>query len=424
MRNTALRLHLFLLLCAASLGAHATFHLWRVTQLFSNADGSVQFIELVAYGTQEQHLTGHTVSSSQGSTTHTYTFKTDLPGDTGTISGGGYYGDTSTTFKSMLIATEGFAALHIVTPDYVVPNGFLFTGGGTLNYGEGADTFTYPALPTDGKTAWNRDGSTGTNAAVNFAGDFGNVTVSGVTAATPGSLSGLWWNASESGWGIDFTQRRNILFAAWYTYDASGNPKWYVASSCEMASAGATSGTCSGQLFDVTGPNFFGGAFDAQAVKATAAGTLSVNFKDANNATMTYTLGTQTRTVPITRQPISSGSVPGVDYTDLWWNPNESGWGMAIAQQGSIMFLAWYVYDNGGKPVWYVASACAVSGSGCSGSLFKTTGPPLGPTFDATQVHAVSAGTVSLSFSDANNGTLTYTVNGVTASKAITRQLF
>jgi len=35
-----------------------------------------------------------------------------------------------------------------------------------------------------------------------------------------------------------------------------------------------------------------------------------------------------------------------------------------------------------------------------------------------------AAGAVSLSFSDANNGTLSYTVNGVTASQSITRQLF
>jgi hypothetical protein len=33
-------------------------------------------------------------------------------------------------------------------------------------------------------------------------------------------------------------------------------------------------------------------------------------------------------------------------------------------------------------------------------------------------------GTASITFSDGNNGTLAYTVNGVTGTKAITRQLF
>lgn len=252
----------------------------------------------------------------------------------------------------------------------------------------------------------------------------GTGTPSSAPANAPGPLSGLWWNANESGSGVHFTQRRNIVFAAWYTYDVSGNPKWYVASSCTMPAAGTTSGTCSATLYEVNGPAFFGVPFNSGAVHVITAGSLSLNFANANAATMTYSVGTQTRTVAITRQPISSGPLPGVDYTDLWWNQNESGWGMAIAQQGSVVFLAWYVYDLFGKPVWYVASNCTVNANGCSGTVYRTTGPAFGSTFDPSRVQVFTAGTVSLSFSDANNGTLTYTVSGVTGSKAITRQLF
>ncbi|MFZ3321983.1 MAG: hypothetical protein WA190_06390 [Usitatibacter sp.] len=245
-----------------------------------------------------------------------------------------------------------------------------------------------------------------------------------VVANVPDSLSGLWWNPNESGWGVNFTQRRNIVFAAWYTYDASGNPKWYVASNCTMPVA-ASSGTCTGALYEVSGPTFFAGAFNPSAVHVATAGSLQVNFANAATATMTYTVAGQTRTVAITRQPLSSGNTPPpVDYTDLWWNPNESGWGMTIAQQYNEIFVAWYVYDSAGKPVWYVAPNCAVNGSTCTGTLYGTTGPPFGPTFDSTSVHVLTAGTVTLTFSDPNNGTLTYTVNGVTATKAITRQLF
>src|SRR5579859_5660400 len=83
-----------------------------------------------------------------------------------------------------------------------------------------------------------------------------------VTPNTPGPLSGLFYNAQESGWGIHFTQRGTNVFAAWYTYDASGNAKWYV-STCAMAGgAGGSTGTCRGQLFEVTGPRFFGVAFN------------------------------------------------------------------------------------------------------------------------------------------------------------------
>jgi hypothetical protein len=246
-------------------------------------------------------------------------------------------------------------------------------------------------------------------------------------ADAPGALSGLWWNAAESGWGIHFTQRRNIVFAAWYTYDAGGNPKWYVASNCTMpAGTTGTSGTCAGSLYEVNGPRFFGTTFTPPtASQVTTAGNLSITFQNANAASMTYTVGNQTRTVPIARQEFGSGVVPpAVDYTDLWWNPSESGWGAAIAHRFGIVFVAWYVYDAAGKPVWYVVPNCPLTGSTCTGDLYRTTGPPFGPAFDATRVTAFPAGTVSLRFSDANNATLSYTVDGVTASKTITRQTF
>jgi hypothetical protein len=97
---------------------------------------------------------------------------------------------------------------------------------------------------------------------------------------------------------------------------------------------------------------------------------------------------------------------------------------MVITQQYGVMFLAWYVYDGAGKPIWYVAPDCVVVGSGCSGSLYRTTGPPLGPSFDHNAVQVFAAGTISVSFTDANNATLSYTVNGVSSTKTITRQVF
>jgi hypothetical protein len=44
--------------------------------------------------------------------------------------------------------------------------------------------------------------------------------------------------------------------------------------------------------------------------------------------------------------------------------------------------------------------------------------------FDPATVVETTIGTASLTFSDGNNGTFAYTVNGVTQNKAITRQVF
>jgi YVTN family beta-propeller protein len=243
-------------------------------------------------------------------------------------------------------------------------------------------------------------------------------------AKVPGPLSGIWWNPNESGWGINFTQRSNNIFAAWYTYDAAGNAKWYVASNCSMP-AGSTS--CSGSLYEVEGPLFFGVQFDPTKQVVTTVGALSVSFNGTSSAVMSYTLNGQSRTVQIQRQVFNTGTAPPLtDYTDLWWNPQESGWGLAVTQQYNIMFLAWYVYDGAGKPTWFVAPNCAVNAaqSGCVGDVYRTTGPPFGPTFDPTRVTVIPAGKMFLDFTDPNNGELRYNNDTLFVTKRITRQLF
>jgi YVTN family beta-propeller protein len=252
---------------------------------------------------------------------------------------------------------------------------------------------------------------------------------------TPSILTGLWWNAAESGWGIHITQRREVVFAAWFTYDAVGTPHWYVASSCRMSAppfcATCVANTrCYGPLFEVTGPRFFNAAFNPAAAQTSVVGNIQIEFRDSDNATMTYTFDTRTSSVPIKRTVFRLGAPsPDANFTDLWWNSAESGWGLAVTQQFDTMFLAWYVYDDNGRPFWYVASNCAVNATknGCTGTLYRMSGPPgpvANPAFDSTRVSATAVGNVTLSFTDYNTGMLSYTVNGSSGSKAIARLRF
>jgi hypothetical protein len=155
--------------------AAATFHLYKINELFSNTDGSIQFIEL-AEGPDldgQNLLSGISISVSQiGATTHSFMFPKDLP-------------SAATANTSVLIATQGFADLGIVTPDYIVPAGFLFTNGGTVNYGN-VDFMPYASLPTDGVLSLNRDGTTGVNSPKNFAGVTGTVPAAVALSFVPG----------------------------------------------------------------------------------------------------------------------------------------------------------------------------------------------------------------------------------------------
>ena len=143
--------------------ASASFHTFQINELYSNASGSVQFIELLeGFGVNgQQFLSGHKLSATQGSTTRTFTFPTDLP-------------SSATAGKHVLIATPAFASLGIVTPDFIVPAGFLFTHGATVDYA-GVDSVTYSALPVDGVSSLSRSGTTGVNSPTNFAGESGTI---------------------------------------------------------------------------------------------------------------------------------------------------------------------------------------------------------------------------------------------------------
>ena len=165
--------------------AYADFHKWEISELFSNADGSIQFIEMFSQADGQELLNTSPdvaqLSSTDGLITNSMTFPNDLPSDL-------------TGNKFFLIATSGFAGLAgAVTPDYIMSDGFLFTVGGTVTFADMFDalnTVIHGALPTDGTLSLNVDLntstiSTGTNSPTNFAGATGSIDASAVVPVPP-----------------------------------------------------------------------------------------------------------------------------------------------------------------------------------------------------------------------------------------------
>jgi hypothetical protein len=140
----------------------------RISEIFSNADGSVQFVVFEKDGPQS--LAGETLTASNGLTEHTYTFPTDVP--CFMFFGSCDFADFPPLF---LVGTQGFADLNVVKADFVVPNAFLFASGGSVKLG--AAQVQYTTLPTDGLDAlWtdsqfgDYDDRVGAAALVNNAG--------------------------------------------------------------------------------------------------------------------------------------------------------------------------------------------------------------------------------------------------------------
>ncbi|CAN5168627.1 hypothetical protein BH11PSE11_BH11PSE11_18340 [soil metagenome] len=254
-----------------------------------------------------------------------------------------------------------------------------------------------------------------------YVADRGNHTVRKGSAGPVGAFNGLWWNESESGWGMSIAQHGQINFVAWYTYDQSGNPNWYVMSSCPL-----TNNTCTGDIYNVTGATALTLAWNGANKLVTKVGTGSLSFTDSNTASFSFTLNGTSSQKSITRQMFATGtSLPAIDYSDLWWNAAESGWGVAVTQQYAMIFATIFTYDALGNPVWYAASSCPVIGTGCTSDLYQVAGgsAPTLPWTGASRV-VTKVGTVSFAFSDSSSGSMSYTINGVSGSRAITRQSF
>jgi hypothetical protein len=112
----------------------------------------------------------------------------------------------------------------------------------------------------------------------------------------------------------------------------------------------------------------------------------------------------------------------------LWWNApagSESGWGLNLVRQGDTVFASWFTYDLAGKAWWLVMTANRIAANAFSGTLYETRGPAFDAVpFDPARVARIPAGTGTLSFTDNVTGSFSYTVQGVTQVKAITRQAF
>jgi len=420
--------------------ALAEFHTYQIEEIFSNGDGTIQYVVMhESEGMSVEYFwAGNQFISSHAGQAKVFTFPNNLPVGMNCNTYGGCMKamPTSTANTRVLIATQGFADLNLVTPDFVIPNGFLSTAGGTINYA-GVDQVSYGALPTDGANALSRNGAMIPNVATNFFGQ------SGSTQPTAINYQGLWYKApaeSESGWGINFAHQGDVIFATWFTYDAGGKAWWLTMSAFKTAE-----GVYTGQLIRTNATPF--SAFVPPAT-ITVVGTATLTFTSPTTGTFSYTVNdganvaTQTKSivlqtfgpVPTCTWGAQADLTKATNYQDLWWSSpanSESGWGVNLTQQGTTIFATWFTYDANHNPLWLSVTAPQTAANTYSGTLLLTGGQAFNAVpFDPTKITRTTVGTATFTFTDGNNGMFSYSVdlgdgvNKATQTKAITRQVF
>jgi len=196
-----------LLVAATARPCFAAFHLWDIKEVFSNQDGTVQFIELFTTASGESFLDNHLLTATSDGNAVTFTLNHDVA--------------SPTTNKHLLFATAGFSSLvGGVTPDYTPLPANFFNPNATsisINFA-GVDTVTFAGstLPKDGINSLTDQSPSGVqnlvsgvNSPTNFAGAAGSINVSAPVESgdfnNDGAVNGLDLTAWKSGFGATGT---------------------------------------------------------------------------------------------------------------------------------------------------------------------------------------------------------------------------
>jgi len=124
-------------------------------------------------------------------------------------------------------------------------------------------------------------------------------------------VSDLWWNPSESGWGLNLIQEADIAFGTLFVYGTDGRAHWYAAPDMQgFHGSSLDSGLFQGTLYETTGPAV-GGPFNPSLVTVRQVGTMSFTLQSPNQALLTYSVdGVSTQEV-VTRRTWRTNDING-----------------------------------------------------------------------------------------------------------------
>ncbi len=301
-------------------------------------------------------------------------------------------------------------------------------GGGWARMGNGI-----PNAPVIWLAA---NGNTNTLAAATFGRSVWTTALDGTGTPPAGTVnySYVYFNAAEGGWGYNVLHQGNNAFGTWYTYAADGLPMWLFVQATEQSA-----GTFSGPIYRTAGTPFqmINGMVAQTAI--TEIGTGEMVFDGNGGLTLNYTLNAGGFDAMQSKQlqrftfadpaPTCVGTTESragaTNYSDLWWNSSESGWGLTVSHQGDVIFILWYTYGEGGRDQWISGTPWRRQEDGSfagpmqrpqSGTSIVDINGMAATTFPVPEI-----GNGSLRFIDGENAEFTYTVDGVTQTKMIQR---
>jgi hypothetical protein len=149
---------------------------------------------------------------------------------------------------------------------------------------------------------------------------------------------GHWWDPGRSGHGFEILNTGDQVFVVWYTYDAAESPIWYTA----QGGVGTM-----GSSWPLLKHRWSGN----RVVESATVGQLRLSVNHFESMTAAWELNGAQGTWKI--EPfVQSGIINEVDLTGHWYDPDNSGWGMTLLDQGDVFGAVIYAYGAEGQPTW------------------------------------------------------------------------
>jgi streptogramin lyase len=216
--------------------------------------------------------------------------------------------------------------------------------------------------------------------------------------------TGYWWNPAESGRGFFIEIQGSTLLFAGFLYDASGRATW-VASTGQML----TPTQYIGNLVTDAGGQTLTGAYQSPAQATSSTDSIAIDFTSDYAATLTWPGGTiSIERFEFVTGGVYDGQVATNPQNGWWWNPGEGGRGFAIEVQVDVMYLAGYMYDASGNPIWYLASGKMQKTNLFQGEWVQFgNGQTLTGTYQPATTVKGNVGSVTVQFPTTTTATLT-----------------
>jgi hypothetical protein len=245
------------------------------------------------------------------------------------------------------------------------------------------------------------------------------VTAPGANVCAPQApQTGWWWYPAQDGRGFGIEVRGNTLFMSGYLYDDTGHATWVVSAGPVALDGSFFNNT----LYHVSNGQTLTGAYKAPT-PVTFDGPITLSFTNARTGTLIWPGGA----IPIQRFDDVIGSGNGitpafVPENGWWWNEAESGRGFFMEFKNNFAFIAGYMYEADGRPVWYTAQSALTTPQTLNTNWLQVAnGQTITGPYKKPVVINSNVGPLTILFTDAANATLTLPTG---RQVAITRHRF